>query len=232
METRNKLLYFLGWPWGCTRGVRVDEELSEDYPALVVRGEGASVVSLAPELEEAQSETFRWLKKSKAPVDGAELRDFLFSEDAPAAIETSLFLIPSEGGPRLLSVPGCEIRFGLTEKDMAPLVEAVSEEDWLRGGVAPFARACGVYDAAGDLCAVAGGHLLSGVLDLSVLTRPDKGGRGYAGAALSAMIAAYPDALPLWRAEAENKASLHLAEKMNFVPFLTQEGILLMEEDE
>ena len=67
---------------------------------------------------------------------------------------------------------------------------------------------------------------LGGVLELSFVTHPDFRGRGFGTAALSAMIAAYPKALPLWRAEAGNRASREAARRMGFCEYLLQEGII------
>ncbi len=227
MERTDKILYSLGWPWGVRRGVRIDPDLPEDYPVLLLRGEGCSVVSLAPEFGEAERAVRDYVLERET-VGGTGLKDFLFDPDAPAAVETALFLVPGcEGVRGIPPAEGTRIRFGLKERDLEPVRKAVPEREWMTGGIAPFARAAGLYDREGTLAAVAGGRLQGGVLDLTVLTRPDARGLGYAGMALTAMIGAYPEALPLWRTEAGNTASVRLAGKMGFEPLLVQEGIYL-----
>ncbi len=222
MQACDQILYFLGWPWGQRLGVRTDDELSEDYPALLIRGKGVCVVSLAPELEEAAEPVAAWLAPE---TRGEELAAFLFEEDAPLALETAWFLIPGTEGVRPVPARG-EIRFDPPAADIRAFAASMPEADWLRGGLAPYARACGVYDG-GRLMALAGGRLLSGVLDLSFVTHPACRGQGFGSAAISAMVAAYPRALPLWRSEASNEASLSAAHRMGFTEYLIQEGIII-----
>lgn len=224
MQACDQILYFLGWPWGQRIGVRTDDELSEDYPALLVRGQGACMVSLAPELEEAAAPVAEWLTPETC---GAELAAFLFDQEAPLALETAWFLIPGPEGVRPAPARG-RVCFDPPAAEVRAFAAAVPEPDWLRGGLAPYARACAVYDG-GELAALAGGRLLGGVLDLSFVTHPDFRGRGFGTAALSAMIAAYPKALPLWRAEAGNKASREAARRMGFCEYLIQEGIIFQD---
>ena len=214
MECINKILYNLGWPWGVHDGIRIDPELSEDYPVLLLRGAGCCMISLAPEIEEAAEAVSAFVRKKRETID--------------AEIETALFLIPGDDGVRTASPDkNCTVCIGIKANEIKPLREAVSRRDWMTGGVAPFARTVGVYDEKNRLVAVAGGRLQGDVLDLTVLTHPDARRSGYAEVALSAMIKEYPAALPLWRTEKGNHASVKLAEKMNFVPLLIQEGIYM-----
>lgn len=224
MQACDQILYFLGWPWGQRIGVRTDEELSEDYPALLVRGQGACVVSLAPELDEAAAPVAEWLTPETC---GTELAAFLFDQEAPLALETAWFLIPGPEGVQRVPSRG-EIRFDPPTAEVRAFAASMPEADWLRGGLAPYARACAVYDG-GKLAALAGGRLLGGVLDLSFVTHPACRGRGFGAAAISTMIAAYPKALPLWRAETGNEASLQVARRMGFSEYLLQEGIIFQE---
>ncbi len=222
MQACDQILYFLGWPWGQRLGVRTDSELSEEYPALMVRGQGACLVSLAPELEEAVEPVASWLTLQ---ASGRELAAFLFDDDAPLALETAWFLIPGPGGMQPAPARG-RICFDPPTADIRAFAASLPEQDWLRGGLAPYARACAVYEGK-ELVALAGGRLLSGVLDLSFVTHPDYRGQGFGASALSAMIAAYPRALPLWRVEANNGASLRVARQMGFIEYFIQEGIII-----
>ena len=130
MQACDQILYFLGWPWGQRLGVRTDDELSEDYPALLIRGKGVCVVSLAPELEEAAEPVAAWLAPE---TRGEELAAFLFEEDAPLALETAWFLIPGTEGVRPVPARG-EIRFDPPAADIRAFAASMPEADWLRGG--------------------------------------------------------------------------------------------------
>ena len=58
-----KILYYLGWPWGVQQGIRVDtEELCDDYPALLVQGQGACLVSVTEEIEDVLEEGTGWIR--------------------------------------------------------------------------------------------------------------------------------------------------------------------------
>lgn len=226
MDKLDRILYYLGWPWGARMDVKLDDGLCDEYPALLIRGQGACLVALAWELEDALKETGKWLF---ADATGADLLDFLFGQQAPAAIEKADLMIPGEEGLRLVD-PG-EVRFDIARVESEAFAQTLPERDWARGGVAPYARVCGVYE--GDrLAALCGGRLHSGVLDLTLITHPALRGRGLGRRALSAMIGAYPGALPLWRTERENRSSTAFARKVGFEPFLLQEGIYLKEEIE
>ena len=225
MSKLDQILYYLDWPWGTRLGVRMDDALSDDYPVLLIRGKGVCLASLAWTLEEALEEVRKWLFPEAA---GEDLLDFLFGQEAPAAIERAHLMIPGEDG--LALVGGTEgVRFDLLKEEVEGFAASLPEKDWARGGIAPYARVCGVYEGE-RLAALCGGRLQGGVLDLTFVTHPDYRGRGYGSRALSAMVKAYPNALPLWRTEEENLASLRAAKKLGFVPFLQQEGIYLKEE--
>lgn len=220
-----KILYFLEWPWGIRQGIRVDNELSEDYPALLVQGQGACLVSVAEEIEDVLEDGDDWMSPNMTIED---VDNFLFGGEAPTAYDTAYMMIPQEAGLQLRKKHA--VRFDPPAEDREAFYEHISEEDFLRGGVAPFARSCAVYEGD-EIVALAGGRLQSGVLDLTCVTREDKRGNGYGLSAVSAMIEAYPKALPLWRVEAENEASIALAKRLGFIEYLKQEGIILLEED-
>ena len=220
-----KILYFLEWPWGVQQGIRIDSELSDDYPALLVQGQGACLVSVAEEIEDVLEEGGDWIRPGMTIED---VDDFLFGGEAPTAYDSAYLMIPGTKGLQLHKKH--EARFDPPAEDREAFYDQLSEADFLRGGVAPFARSCAVYED-GQIVALAGGRLQSDVLDLTYVTHPDKRGRGYGLSAVSAMVEAYPNALPLWRVEAENKASIALAKRMGFVEYLKQDGIILLEED-
>lgn len=227
MSKLDQILYYLDWPWGTRLGVRMDDALSDDYPVLLIRGQGVCLVSLAWPLEDALEEVRDWLFPE---ASGADLLDFLFGQEAPAAIERANLMIPGEEGLALVDDTD-GVRFDLLAEEFEAFADSLPENDWIRGGIASFARVCGVYEGE-RLAALCGGRLQGGVLDLTLVTHTDYRDQGYGARALSAMVKAYPDALPLWRTEEENLASFRMAKKFGFVPFLLQEGIYLKEEAE
>jgi len=207
------------------QGIRVDGELCDDYPALLITGQGACLVSVAEEIEDVLEDGDDWMSPNMTIED---VDDFLFGGEAPTAYDSAYLMIPGPGGVQLKKQH--EVRFDPPFDDREAFYEKITEEDFLRGGVAPFARSCAVYEGE-EIVALAGGRLQSGVLDLTCVTREDKRGCGYGLSAVSAMIEAYPKALPLWRVEAENEASVALAKRLGFVEYLKQDGIILLDED-
>ena len=220
----DKILCSRGWQRGDRLAVQIDEELSDDYPVVLLSAPGRRLVALAPELEVALPALSQWLRDD---VTIQDVREFLFGEEAPCEYERAFWLAPKADA--VLLPPGFPVVFDPPAAQVEAFARSIPERDWEMGGPIPYARRCAVV-FNNQMTALASGRLDGGVLDLSYVVHPDFRGRGMGQAALSALIAAYPGAVPLWRTEEANTASMNAAHRRVFLPLVTQVGIYFREE--
>jgi len=222
----DKILCSRGWQPGDRLAVQIDEELSDDYPVVLFSAPGRRLVALTPELEVALPALSQWLRDDVTITD---VREFLFGPEAPCGYERAFWLVPKADA--VLLPPSFPVVFDPPTAQVKAFGKSLPQLDWDMGGPIPYARRCAVM-AGSRMAALASGRLDGGVLDLSYVVHPDFRGRGMGQAALSAIIAAYPNAIPLWRTEEANAASMAAARRMGFEPIVTQDGIYLEEKEE
>lgn len=206
----------------------VDSALSTTYPVCVytnVHSPDACLVAVAPELAPAQKP----LLGLRGSLSLKRALSFLF--------ENKAFFIPETAHGLVLASPPQSVPMPQGSR-IVPLNTLPAKT------LHAFALHCGdAYRAAGadakDDCALAllrendalplataGAVFQGGFGDVSILTRPDQRGKGYATLLLQVLANAVCKSgkMPLYRVETVNTASVALARKIGFAPLYLMEG--------